>query len=212
VEYKYSLDLKNYVWDITSISVILLVASLTIIFNTVVSEITFYTTLDFTLKIIVPLVLTVIIHELVHIASAIMLGYKAKIGYGRVKFTPVFYVRIKDGIMRKHYITITLTPLIAFSTITLILALITPNILAKEILSTMFIMNTAGSSGDIVLTLSAIKIDKKALIEDYGTSIVSNKPIPKPYSRTVGLILKIITIMLLILIAVQLKIEIGKIP
>lgn len=205
VEYKYSLDLKNYVWDITSISIILLITSLIIVLNIVASEIAFYTILDFTLKIMVPLVLTVIVHELIHIVSAIMLGYKAKIGYGRVKFTPVFYVRIKDRIMKKHYITITLTPLIVFSTITIVLALIIPNMLAKEILSVMFIMNMAGSSGDIILTLSAIKIDKKALIEDYGTLIVSNKPVPKPYNRTIGLILKIITIMLLILIAAQLK-------
>lgn len=213
VEYEYSLNLENYIWDTISISIILLIASLIIVFNTVISEITFYTTLeDLTLKIIVPSIVTVIVHELTHIMSATILGYKAKIGYGRVKFAPVFYVRVKGAMVKKHYITIALTPLIAFSTITLILALTIQNIIAKEILSTIFVMNIAGSSGDILLTLSAIKIDEGALIEDYGTSIVSNKPIPKPYSRIAGIILKIITIILLISVTVQLEVDIGSMP
>ena len=205
---KYTLHLRRYVWDITSLSILLLIVSSTIVFTVVTPGITFQTAADMLLKIFVPPILTIIFHELLHVITAIKLGYRVKVGYGRIRFNPVFYVKVVGGIRRKHYIAIVLSPLIILSLISMVFALIVSNVLVKEILSVLLIMNTAGSSGDILLALSVRKMPQEALIEDYGTMIASDKPIPCPYSKKVSLIIKILTLLTIVAIIILLKVEV----
>jgi len=208
LKHEHILHLRKYVWDITALSIILLIISSAIVFTIVTSEITFQNTRDVFLKIFTPLILTVIFHELVHVITAVKLGYKVKVGYGRIKFNPVFYVKVVGGIKKKHYIAITLSPLITLSSTSIVLASIIPNVLIKEILSILFIMNTAGSSGDVLLALSASKIPGEALIEDYGTMITSDKLIPRPYSEKISLLIRILTLLIIVATIILFKIKI----
>jgi len=160
------------------------------------------------LKIFAPLILTIVFHELVHVAIAVKLGYKVKVGYGRIRFNPVMYVKVVSGIRKKHYIAIILSPLIILSLAAIGLALVIPNSLIKQALSVLFIMNTAGSSGDILLALSVMRISEDALVEDYGTMIVANKPIPSPYSERVSLIVKLLAILAVLTLIVLFKVKV----
>jgi len=101
-----------------------------------------------------------------------------------------------------------LSPLITLSSTSIVLASTMPNVLIKEILSILFIMNTAGSRGDILLALSASKTPGEALIEDYGTMIMSDKLIPCPYGEKISLLIRILTLLIIVATIILFKVKV----
>ncbi|ASJ16559.1 membrane-associated metallopeptidase [Thermococcus chitonophagus] len=183
------LNLREYTWDIISLYFILFFLSAKLA-QVVVGDVgvEMSSISDVLRHVLLPLAVLVILHEGLHAVAFKLLGARVKFGVAMVtKIDIAPYVSTNMKIKARDFIKATLAPLFILSPITLILA----KLFNSFFWAFIFVLNTAGSVGDIIVALTLMKMPKDALIWDEGTVMVSTHDFPRPYPRIVSTALKL---------------------
>lgn len=153
---------------------------------------------------ILALVATLIIHEVLHALPPILSGVGVRFGYARAGKLPVFYVGMKKPVPRNLYLLIAVFPLLSLHVVPLLsLAGLWK---ATNMLKLVYVMNTVGSSGDILMFLSAIRLKGEEKVWDTGVGF--EDCLPKPYNDRISLVIKAIAVILLLIIIVNMALHV----
>jgi hypothetical protein len=107
---------------------------------------------------------TVVIHELIHALAARALGYRINFGIKWRMAAP--YVAVFHQFMpRNHNLLIAIAPLLVF-TLLFIPLLFVPAPLVLIVASTVLVINTAGSVGDLYLCWRLLRLPRQTLLYD----------------------------------------------
>ena len=106
------------------------------------------------------LFITFTFHELIHGIVAIICNANPRFGFRYI----FFYTAFDEFVTRNSYFFIAVTPLLLFDLILIILFFVFPLVRAYTYFA--FIINTAGSAGDLWIVLTLLKHSKKHLIKD----------------------------------------------
>lgn len=151
---------------------------------------------------------TLILHELLHAVPPLLYGVGVKLGYARAGRLPVLYVGLRSPVPRNLYLLIAVFPLASLHLVPLLSLLGLWK--APSMLKLVYVLNTIGSAGDILMLTSALRLDREEKVWDTGLGFVGC--LPKPYSRRTGVVLKAVAVALLLIVivimALNFKIEI----
>ena len=125
-------------------------------------------------ELLAPAALIIVAHEAVHAAVLAVEGIGVEFGVSLRGRLPVAYTRPKRPVPREKYFAVSLAPLAAFHVIPL-MGLVTRLPLWAKYL---FIYNTAGSSGDILAALSALRLPRGSEVLDTGDGFGACMPHP----------------------------------
>lgn len=198
----YTFKLDDYVWDIASLSIILFFVSFLILKTLGLDYVSFSSVLD----VVIPLFITLVFHEGLHYVTAIILGYKARVGYGKISFMPVFYTTVSGKVKPYRWLIVCLAPLV-FSPLMLFPTFYV-NSFMKNLIAITFSLNLIGSSGDLILAASVKRMRKDTTLEDKGSYLIADEPFPKPYGAHFSAFLKAVAIALVALFLLNLKVSI----
>ncbi|RLE58510.1 MAG: hypothetical protein DRJ35_07770 [Thermoprotei archaeon] len=153
---------------------------------------------------ILALIITLIVHEVLHAVPPILSGVGVRFGYARIGKLPVFYVGMKKPVSRNLYLLIAVSPLLSLHVIPLLsLAGLWK---ATNLLKMIYVLNTIGSSGDILMFLSALRLKSEEKVWDTGVGFEGC--LPKPYSDRISLVIKAIAVILLLIIIVNMALNV----
>ncbi|MFA4662450.1 DUF3267 domain-containing protein [Pyrococcus kukulkanii] len=181
-------SLKEYTWDIVSLYLLLFFVAAKLA-QLVVGDVSvhIYSTLDFLRHIIFPIVVMIILHEGMHALALKLLGANVKFGITTVtKIDIAPYIATDTKVKAGDYIKVSLAPAL-LSPIFLILA----KLFTSFFWAFLFVLDTAGLVGDIMVALTLMGMPKDALVWDEGTVMVSTHDFPRPYPRIVSIALKV---------------------
>ncbi len=193
------INLREYIWDLISLAFLLFLLSLLEL------EILGYGPLKIRDQHTPPLALAISItlHEVSHLILLVLARYKFRIGIARLGFLPVIYIDIKGPIPRNTYVLVALSPIVFLQPILLLLA---GQKFLGEVFKLASVMNQASWAGDFIFVLAALRLPPGSSIRDTGSILYVD--LPRPYGRTVSLLIKAAALLLLILMLLNLKIEI----
>jgi hypothetical protein len=106
------------------------------------------------------LFITFTIHEFIHGTAALICGAHPRFGFRYI----FFYTAFDEFVTRNSYLTIAVAPLVIFDIILLTAFAALPA--ARAYVYFAFIINTAGSIGDLWIAVSILKHDRECLIKD----------------------------------------------
>ena len=110
------------------------------------------------------IVTTIILHEGIHGAVAVLFGHKPIFG---IK-PPFFYVTFDTRVPRGHFMTVTLAPLVLLNIMCIILYAVG---FLKTLVFLCLMTNTIGSMGDIWILLKLFPHDRSVLVQDTKNGI-----------------------------------------
>ncbi|AFK22384.1 DUF3267 domain-containing protein [Pyrococcus sp. ST04] len=151
---------------------------------------------------VLPLLVVVILHEGMHALVVLLYGGKIRVGtkvIDKIILTP--YVATDSKLPARKYLKVALAPL-ALSLVAIVLA----KAYNSLFWSLVFIYNTAGFVGDLLVVTSLLKMPREALVWDSGTSLYSTHQIPRPYSRRVSMIIKLAFVLMLLIFSREIRI------
>ena len=198
----YELRLKDYIWDVVCLSFILAVIAVLMLslFRLVLTNVD-------AIQLLIASAITVLIHESIHYITIVSLKVKAKIGFKFMSFMPVAYVKVEETTREKH-IVFALSPLILGSLVFLIASLCAGTYDLRNVLALAFVMNMAGSSGDLLLFLSVIRLPRGTMVIDEGDTIRARVEISEPLDKKLIWIIRGLALLLILYIIINIKIEV----
>jgi hypothetical protein len=110
------------------------------------------------------MLVTVLIHELIHAQAALALGYRINFGI-KWRLAAPYVAALHQFITRDHNLLIAVAPLFVLTAIFIPLLFI-PVPLVLLIASTVLVINTAGSVGDLYLTWRFLRLPRQTLLYD----------------------------------------------
>ena len=129
---------------------------------------------------LVGLVLGVILHEAVHGVLFLVLGAWPRFGFKPwTSFGPVFYAAAPGSYLdRPRFLTAGLAPAVLLTAVlAAALALVAGDDLLASVATWAFVLNVAGSAGDMLIMRKVISYSRATLFEDTGDGFVVYGPI-----------------------------------
>ncbi|ALM74161.1 DUF3267 domain-containing protein [Thermococcus barophilus] len=198
----YSLRLNDYEGEIISLAFILFVLSGLVLspLDFSINFASFWSVLHY---LLLPLIFVVLTHEGLHALTARLFGAKVEFGisvFGKINLAP--YTAVRTPLRKKKWMYIIIAPVL-LSIIAYVLAFT----LQSPWWGIVFVFNTSGLAGDLLILMILGKMLDDALIADEGVVMKSTHGFPG-ISRRVSMIIKIIALALLLYIILNFKVEV----
>ena len=124
-------------------------------------------------------VLGVILHEAVHGVFFLALGGRPRFGFKPwTRFGPVFYAAAPGSYLdRPRYLAAGLAPAVLLTSVLAVaLAFVAEDDLLASVVTWAFVLNVAGSSGDMVMMRKVMSYPRATCFEDTGDGFVAYGP------------------------------------
>ncbi|AHF79637.1 DUF3267 domain-containing protein [Thermococcus paralvinellae] len=198
----YSLRLNDYEGEIISLAFILFVLSGLVLspLNFSINFASFWSVLHY---LLLPLIFVVLAHEGLHALAAKLFGARIGFGisvFGKINLAP--YTAVRTPLRKREWIYTIVSPIL-LSIIAYILAFT----LQSSWWGIVFVFNTSGLAGDLLVLLIISKMPDDALIVDEGVVMRSTHEFPR-ISRRVSMIIKIFALALLLYIILNFRVEV----
>ncbi|MBO8175528.1 MAG: DUF3267 domain-containing protein [Thermococcus sp.] len=200
--FSYSLSLKKYEREVILLAFILFILS-GLALSPMDFGINLASSWDLLFYLILPLLFVIIVHEALHALTAKLFGAKVEFGisvFGKVNLAP--YIAVRTPLRKKKWMYIIIAPVL-LSIIAYILAFT----LQSPWWGIVFVFNTSGLAGDLLVLLIISKMPDDALIVDEGVVMKSTHEFPR-ISRRVSMIIKILALALLFYIISKFRVEV----
>ncbi|MBP1911952.1 DUF3267 domain-containing protein [Thermococcus stetteri] len=152
---------------------------------------------------VLPLVLTVLLHEGLHALVAKLCG--ADVGFGvsakYVMITPYVSFRTPLTVKKARYVT-------AAPILISVVAFLVSWLTRSPFWALLYIFNTAGMAGDFLVLLVLSKMPPEALVWDEGTAMKSEVEFPEPYPSLVSKVLVLLLVLMILFIVVNFRVEV----
>ena len=141
------------------------------------------TTIDggtFVVGFLVGFVLGVILHEAVHGVFFLAFGGRPRFGFKPwTRFGPVFYAAAPGSYLdRPRYVAVGLAPAVLLTAaLAAALAFVAADDLFASIVTWAFVLNVAGSAGDMVMMRKVMSYPRTTYFEDTGEGFVAYGPV-----------------------------------
>ena len=141
------------------------------------------TTIDggtFVVGFLVGFVLGVILHEAVHGVFFLAFGGRPRFGFKPwTRFGPVFYAAAPGSYLsRPRYVAVGLAPAVLLTAaLAAALAFVAADDLLASIVTWAFVLNVAGSAGDMVMMRKVVPYPRTTRFEDTGEGFVAYGPV-----------------------------------
>ncbi|AAL81997.1 hypothetical protein PFDSM3638_09420 [Pyrococcus furiosus DSM 3638] len=204
----YEFDLFRYSKDLTALSFLLLIgSSLTVHWV----SLSMSSSRDLLHYLVLPLILVVILHEGLHALTAKLSGAKTSLGvltkYGIIL---AVYVGINTPLPVKKIRYITIAPIIIS-----IVAFFFSWVTYSPFWAILYIFNTTGIVGDLIVFLVLSKMPSDAIVVDEGTIMKSNAEFPEPYPSWFSKLIIGLAVLVFLYILTNIRIEfevVGTLP
>lgn len=201
-DFPYSFTLERYEWGIVSLVFILFMLS-ALILKPLGLEITFTSSSDLLRYLIAPLIFVVAVHEGLHAGVARLLGGKVEFGlsvFGKINLAP--YVAVRTPLRKGKWVYVITTPvLLSVVAYILVFALHSPW------WGLVFLFNTSGMAGDLLILTLLLGMPEDALLVDEGTTMRSTHEFPE-LPRRVSTAIKILALILLLYLLLNFRITV----
>lgn len=202
MDFPYSFRLGDHEGEILSLAFILFVLSglVSSPLNFGINFASFWSVLYY---LLLPLIFVVLAHEGLHALAAKLFGAKVEFGisvFGKVNLAP--YTAVRTPLRKGEWVYIIIVPVLLS-----IIAFIPAFTLQSPWWRIVFVFNTSGLAGDLLILMIIGKMPDDALIVDEGIVMKSTHKFPR-ISRRVSMIIKILALALLLYIVLKFRVEV----
>lgn len=194
-------DIFKYFWDILAIWFLLFFGSA---LSVPWLEISTSSILDALYYSVIPLIPVVALHEGLHALAAKLGG--ADVGFGvsakYIMITPYVSFRTPLTVKKARYVTV--APILIS-----IAAFLVSWLTRSPFWVLLYIFNTAGMAGDLLILLVLSKMPSEALSWDEGTFMKSEVEFPEPYPNRVSKVLVLLLVLIILVIAANFRVEVD---